>query len=70
MDKKLKVKDLLEDFSLELLCKDTDLDRLVTVSDLSRPGIELSGFLHITLLKGYKFWEKQRSPLLMDFLPM
>lgn len=44
MDKKLKVKDLLEAFSLELLCKDTDLDRLVTVSDLSRPGIELSGF--------------------------
>lgn len=44
MTKGLMVKDVKNAFNLELVCEDTDIERRVTVSDLHRPGIELSGF--------------------------
>ncbi|MFV9510582.1 HPr(Ser) kinase/phosphatase [Tepidibacillus sp. LV47] len=42
--KPLKVKDLKDAFDLELVCELADLDRKITVSDLSRPGLEMAGF--------------------------
>ena len=44
MKKVLKVKDLKEAFKLELICELADLERKITVSDLSRPGLEMAGF--------------------------
>ena len=44
MGKKLTVKDVIDNFNLELVCKDTDVYRKVTVSDLNRPGLALAGF--------------------------
>ncbi|MGD9677639.1 MAG: HPr(Ser) kinase/phosphatase [Vulcanibacillus sp.] len=49
MTKKLTVKEVLEFFNLELINQQSaqvDLDRLIVVSDLHRPGIELAGYFN------------------------
>jgi len=42
--KKLRVRSIKEEFGLELLTEESNLDKLITVSDLNRPGLELTGF--------------------------
>jgi len=42
--KVLRVKDLEEAFNLEMICEQSDMERKITVSDLSRPGLEMAGF--------------------------
>jgi len=44
VDKQLKVANLKAVFDLELICEDGNLERLITTSDLSRPGIEMTGY--------------------------
>lgn len=44
MGKNLTVNQVMNVFELELICKDANLDREVTVGDLHRPGLELTGF--------------------------
>lgn len=44
MEKEIRVKDVIEEFKLELICDKTDTNRKIVVSDLHRPGVELSGF--------------------------
>jgi HPr kinase/phosphorylase len=46
MPKKTKVADLVQHFSLEVLAGEEGLKRSITVSDLYRPGLELSGFFN------------------------
>ncbi|SFI63782.1 HPr(Ser) kinase/phosphatase [Thermoflavimicrobium dichotomicum] len=41
---RITVKDIVKQFELEILCGKTGLNRVVTVSDLYRPGLELAGF--------------------------
>lgn len=40
----IQVKDLIEEFELEVVLGQQVVDRPITVSDLNRPGIELAGF--------------------------
>lgn len=42
---KVSVKDIIEKFELELISGEEGINRPITTSDLSRPGIELAGFL-------------------------
>jgi len=44
MASKVTIKDLVQQFDLEVLSGWEELDREVTVADLYRPGLELSGF--------------------------
>lgn len=44
MPKKLKVKDLVDHFHLEVLSGESALKREITVSDLYRPGLEMAGY--------------------------
>lgn len=44
MLKTVSVKKLQEHFQLEIICGAEQLDRNITVSDIYRPGLELSGF--------------------------
>lgn len=41
---KVSVKDILKKFNLELISGEEGINRPVTISDLSRPGMELAGF--------------------------
>jgi len=41
---KVRTKDLLEKFQLELISGEDGLHRPIITSDISRPGIELAGF--------------------------
>ncbi|MBC6309080.1 HPr kinase/phosphorylase [Listeria sp. FSL L7-1582] len=44
MTKSVMVKDLMERLNLELICGEEGLERPILTSDLSRPGLELTGF--------------------------
>lgn len=44
MNKQLTVQKVKDVFNLEVICEEAELDRRVTVSDLSRPGLEMAGF--------------------------
>ncbi|NCU17966.1 HPr(Ser) kinase/phosphatase [Pallidibacillus pasinlerensis] len=41
---KVTIKDILKKFNLELISGEEGIDRPVTTSDLSRPGLEMAGF--------------------------
>ncbi|MBO9129934.1 HPr(Ser) kinase/phosphatase [Bacillus sp. 165] len=41
---KVRTKDLIEEFQLELICGKEGINRPIKTSDLSRPGIEIAGF--------------------------
>lgn len=47
---KVRTKDLIEQFQLELISGEEGIHRPIDTSDLSRPGIEMAGFLHIIQL--------------------
>jgi len=44
LGKIISVQDVKDAFDLEVICEDANLKREVTVSDLSRPGLEMAGF--------------------------
>lgn len=44
MAKKLKVSDLVRHFKMEVICGEEGLKRIIPVSDLYRPGLEMAGF--------------------------
>jgi len=46
MPKKIKVSDLVQRFSMEVVCGEAGLKRVITVSDLYRPGLELAGYFN------------------------
>lgn len=41
---KVRTKDVLEKFQLELICGEEGINRPITMSDISRPGIEMAGY--------------------------
>lgn len=41
---KVRTKDVIDKFNFELICGEEGINRPITTSDLSRPGIELAGF--------------------------
>ncbi|RDU37676.1 HPr kinase/phosphorylase [Neobacillus piezotolerans] len=43
---KVRTRDIYEKFDLELICGEEGIDRPITTSDLSRPGIELAGYFN------------------------
>lgn len=43
---KVRTRDIYEKFDLELICGGEGIDRPITTSDLSRPGIELAGYFN------------------------
>ncbi|HHY74116.1 MAG TPA: HPr kinase/phosphorylase [Bacillus bacterium] len=53
---KVRTKDVVEKFSFELICGEDGINRPITTSDLSRPGIELAGF--------FEFYPAERLQLL------
>ncbi|OEG00114.1 HPr kinase/phosphorylase [Vulcanibacillus modesticaldus] len=56
MPTKLKVREIKEYFGLELINEEADLDRKITVSDLSRPGLVMAGF--------YTYYPSERIQIL------
>ena len=46
MENKLTVKEVKKEFGLESVCEEANIGRVITVSDLHRPGIEISGFFN------------------------
>jgi HPr kinase/phosphorylase len=44
MMKTISTSELCRDFELELVNAESDIDRLITVSDINRPGLALAGF--------------------------
>jgi HPr kinase/phosphorylase len=56
MAKKVKVSDLVKHFHLDIMCGEEGLKRLITVADLSRPGLEMAGF--------FNFYPKERIQIL------
>ncbi|AIM16189.1 MULTISPECIES: HPr(Ser) kinase/phosphatase [Neobacillus] len=53
---KVRTKDIVEKFQLELICGEEGINRPITMSDISRPGIELAGF--------FEFYPAERIQLL------
>ncbi|OCA88192.1 HPr kinase/phosphorylase [Bacillus sp. FJAT-27225] len=43
---KVRTRDIYEHFKLELICGEEGIDRPITTSDLSRPGLELAGYFN------------------------
>lgn len=43
---KVRTKDLIEQFQLELISGEEGIHRPIDTSDLSRPGIEMAGFFY------------------------
>jgi HPr kinase/phosphorylase len=43
---KVRVKDIIEKFNLELISGEEGINRPITTSDISRPGIELAGYFN------------------------
>ena len=41
---RVTVKDIVEQFNLELISGEEGIDRPITTSDISRPGLEIAGF--------------------------
>src|SRR6476620_9766350 len=41
---KVRTKDVIERFGLELVCGEEGVNRPIITSDLSRPGLEIAGF--------------------------
>lgn len=56
MTKSVTVKDLKERLNLELICSETGLERPISTSDLSRPGLELTGFFLLSRRSCATFW--------------
>lgn len=54
--KKVLIKDLLDHFTLELIAGKSGLNREILTSDISRPGIEMTGY--------FKYFPKQRIQLI------
>lgn len=52
----VRIKDLLDHFTLKLVAGKTGLNREVLTSDISRPGIEMTGY--------FKYYPKQRIQLI------
>ncbi|MEX2104216.1 MAG: HPr(Ser) kinase/phosphatase [Bacilli bacterium] len=44
MDKRIKVKEVIDHFRLEIVSGESGAQRLITTSDISRPGLEMAGF--------------------------
>jgi HPr kinase/phosphorylase len=40
----VRTKDIIEKFNLELICGEEGINRPITMSDISRPGIEMAGY--------------------------
>jgi HPr kinase/phosphorylase len=53
---KVRTKDIYEKFNLELISGEEGIDRPITMSDISRPGIELAGY--------FEFYPAERIQLL------
>ncbi|WP_050616410.1 HPr(Ser) kinase/phosphatase [Bacillus testis] len=53
---KVRTKDILEKFNLELISGEEGINRPISTSDLSRPGIEMAGF--------YEYYPAERMQLL------
>ncbi|MBM7606169.1 HPr kinase/phosphorylase [Metabacillus crassostreae] len=53
---KVRTKDLIDKFSMELISGEEGINRPITTSDLSRPGIEMAGF--------FTYYPKERVQLL------
>ncbi|MFS0783626.1 HPr(Ser) kinase/phosphatase [Bacillus sp. 1P06AnD] len=53
---KVRTKDILEKFNLELISGEEGINKPISTSDLSRPGIELAGF--------YEYYPAERMQLL------
>ena len=43
---KVRTKDILEKFQLELISGEEGINRPITMSDISRPGIEMAGYFN------------------------
>ncbi|WP_274366144.1 HPr(Ser) kinase/phosphatase [Paenibacillus thermotolerans] len=56
MPKKVKAADLVQHFSLEVLAGEDGLKRPITVADLNRPGLELTGY--------FTYYPKERVQLM------
>lgn len=52
----VRTKDLLENFNLELVAGEEGIHREITTSDISRPGIEMTGY--------FKYYPKERLQLI------
>lgn len=53
---KVRTKDILEKFKLELVSGEEGINRPITTSDISRPGIEMAGY--------FEFYPAERIQLL------
>ena len=53
---KVRTKDILEKFHLELISGEEGINRPITMSDISRPGIEIAGY--------FEFYPAERIQLL------
>ncbi len=53
---KVRTKDIIDKFKLELICGEDGLNRPITTSDISRPGIEMAGY--------FEFYPSERIQLL------
>lgn len=53
---KVRTKDILEKFNLELISGEEGINRPITMSDISRPGIEMAGY--------FKYYPAERIQLL------
>lgn len=62
---KVRTKDIYEKFQLELVSGEEGINRPITMSDISRPGIELAGY--------FEFYPAERIQLLgkteLSFFP-
>lgn len=53
---KVRTKDIIEKFNLELISGEEGINRPITMSDISRPGIEMAGY--------FEYYPKERIQLL------
>lgn len=53
---KVRTKDVMDKFKLELISGEEGINRPITMSDLSRPGLEMAGY--------FTYYPKERVQLL------
>ena len=63
MAETVKVKELVDKLSLEVVTGDEEsLERVITTGDISRPGLELTGYFNYYSHDRYNFLEIKKLP--------
>lgn len=60
----VSLKDLIQEFNFEVVYGPDGFEKTeITRDDVSRPGLQLAGFLTFSTLTAYKSWARLKQPM-------